>query len=237
MALCDTPPWAAVPERADGSARPPCRLGGPCENQLVMVLPDVLGPGLRVVFCGTAAGSASACRGADRALEKFWPILYAVELTPRQLRPADFVSALEDGIGLTDLCKLRSGSDLEIGDDAYDVAGLETRLLAVAPRVIAFNGLKAGREALGRVDGYGNKLAASRTLRPGCSHLRQAQRIAGGIRGHGSNSPIISGSQRRGAWANASGNRKWTRTARLVHRRSRCWRDRPPTRMPRSVHG
>jgi double-stranded uracil-DNA glycosylase len=28
------------------------------------VLPDVLGPGLRVVFCGTAAGAVSAVRGA-----------------------------------------------------------------------------------------------------------------------------------------------------------------------------
>lgn len=117
------------------------------------------GSGLRVVFCGTAAGSASARRGAYYAGpgNKFWPILYAVELTPRQLRPADFASALEYGIGLTDLCKLRSGSDLEIGDGAFDVAGLETRLLAVAPRVIAFNGLKAGREALGGVDGYGRQ--------------------------------------------------------------------------------
>ena len=73
------------------------------------------------------------------------------------MRPADFASALEYGIGLTDLCKLRSGSDLEIGDGAFDVAGLETRLLEVAPRVIAFNGLKAGREALGGVDGYGRQ--------------------------------------------------------------------------------
>jgi double-stranded uracil-DNA glycosylase len=131
----------------------------PCENQLVMVLPDVLGPGLRVVFCGTAAGSASARRGAyySGPGNKFWAMLYEVELTPRQLRPADFASALEYGIGLTDLCKLRSGSDLEIGDNAFDVAGLETRLLTVAPRVIAFNGIKAGREALGSVDGYGRQ--------------------------------------------------------------------------------
>jgi TDG/mug DNA glycosylase family protein len=28
------------------------------------VLPDVLGPGRRVVFCGTAAGAVSAVRGA-----------------------------------------------------------------------------------------------------------------------------------------------------------------------------
>jgi double-stranded uracil-DNA glycosylase len=109
----------------------------------VTVLPDVLAPHLRVVFCGTAAGSTSARRGAYYAGSgnKFWPMLYAIGLTPRQLPPTEFASVLRYGIGLTDLCKLRSGSDVELGKDPFDGAGLEARVHVVAPRVIAFNGV------------------------------------------------------------------------------------------------
>ena len=59
------------------------------------------------------------------------------------------------GIGLTDLCKVRSGSDAEVGDDAFDVAGLTTRIALSAPQSLAFNGVKAARETLGPIDGYG----------------------------------------------------------------------------------
>lgn len=85
-------------------------------------------------------------------------MLHAIELTPRQLHPGEFASVLRYGIGLTDLCKLRSGSDVELGEDPFNVAGLEARLQVIAPRVIAFNGVKAGREALGSIDGYGRQV-------------------------------------------------------------------------------
>ena len=53
------------------------------------VLPDLLRPGLRIVFCGTAAGNVSAARGAYYAhpQNRFWSALYAFGLTPRQLEP------------------------------------------------------------------------------------------------------------------------------------------------------
>jgi TDG/mug DNA glycosylase family protein len=122
-----------------------------------MVLPDVIRPGLRVLFCGTAAGAASARRGAYYAGpgNKFWRTLYEVGLTPRQLEPVEFESAVDYGIGLTDLCKTRSGSDAEIGTDGFNVPGLEAAVRMNAPDVIAFNGMKAGRAALRAVDGYG----------------------------------------------------------------------------------
>jgi double-stranded uracil-DNA glycosylase len=124
-----------------------------------MVLPDVLGPGLRVVFCGSAAGAASARRGAYYAGpgNRFWATLHEVGLTPERLEPADFASVLEHGIGLTDLCKDRCGSDAAIGRDAFDVAGLSARIASAAPGVLAFNGVRAAREALGQIDGYGRQ--------------------------------------------------------------------------------
>src|SRR3546814_7604122 len=55
------------------------------------VLPDVLAPGLRLVFCGSAAGRKSAELGAYYAGpgNKFWPTLYEIGLTPRHFRPQD----------------------------------------------------------------------------------------------------------------------------------------------------
>jgi TDG/mug DNA glycosylase family protein len=43
------------------------------------VLPDLLRPGLRIVFCGTAAGTVSAARGVYYAhpQNRFWSALYA----------------------------------------------------------------------------------------------------------------------------------------------------------------
>ena len=122
-----------------------------------MVLPDVIRPGLRVVFCGTAVGAASAARGAYYAGpgNKFWRTLHEVGLTPRQLQPEQYASAPEHGIGLTDLCKTRSGSDAAVGVGGFDVQRLESTIRDNAPLVVAFNGVKAGRTALGVFVEYG----------------------------------------------------------------------------------
>ena len=73
------------------------------------ILPDVLVHGLDVVFCGSAAGSASAKAGAYYAGlgNRFWPILHESGLTPRQILPSEFRDAVQYGIGLTDLSKFQ----------------------------------------------------------------------------------------------------------------------------------
>ncbi len=55
------------------------------------ILPDVLAPGLDIVFCGTGAGAWSARVGAyyGKPGNKFWPTLHAVGLTPRRREPAE----------------------------------------------------------------------------------------------------------------------------------------------------
>jgi TDG/mug DNA glycosylase family protein len=89
------------------------------------VLPDVLRPGLAVVFCGTAAGEASARAGAYYAGpgNAFWRTLHEIGLAPGLLTPAEFERLPELGIGLTDVCKVRSGSDAEVGRAHFDVEG------------------------------------------------------------------------------------------------------------------
>ena len=81
------------------------------------VLPDLIAPNLRILFTGTAVGSASARAGAYYAGpgNAFWPTLHAVGLTPRLLAPSEYRTLLDFGIGLTDVCKVASGSDQEVG--------------------------------------------------------------------------------------------------------------------------
>jgi double-stranded uracil-DNA glycosylase len=121
------------------------------------VLPDTLEPGLRLVFCGTAAGTASAKAGAYYAGpgNSFWATLHTVGLTPEQLKPAEFGRLSEFGIGLTDICKVRYGSDEEVGTVEFDVAGLEAKIAAAEPATLAFNGKNAARGALERDVAYG----------------------------------------------------------------------------------
>jgi TDG/mug DNA glycosylase family protein len=123
------------------------------------ILPDVLEPGLRIVFCGTAAGKVSARVGAYYAGpgNAFWPTLHEVGLTPRRLAPGEFRELPRYGIGLTDMCKARSGSDAEIGADGFDVDRLVAALEEYAPAWIAFTSKNAGRAALGRVVEYGRQ--------------------------------------------------------------------------------
>lgn len=109
------------------------------------VLPDVLEPNLRVVFCGTAAGDVSASRCAYYAGpgNRFWATLHETGLTPRQLAPIEFTALPKFGIGLTDIAKLRSGNDAILKASDFDVEGFKRNLRGIRPRVIAFNGKKA----------------------------------------------------------------------------------------------
>jgi double-stranded uracil-DNA glycosylase len=121
------------------------------------ILPDVLAPGLRIVFCGTAAGSESARQRAYYAhpQNRFWRALAEAGLTPRRLQPAEFRLLPEFGLGLTDLAKHASGMDRELPPGALGRearAALEAKIAAHAPDWLAFTSLTAARRFLGRAD-------------------------------------------------------------------------------------
>ncbi len=123
------------------------------------VLPDVLRPGLDVVFCGTAAGKKSAQVGAYYAGpgNKFWGVLYRIGLTPRKLEPREFRSLLEYGIGLTDIAKEQSGADEAVGIAESDRDDLRARIETYEPRVLAFNGKRSAQEFFMRPLKYGQQ--------------------------------------------------------------------------------
>src|SRR4051812_35117367 len=108
-------------------------------------LPDVLQPGLRVVFCGTAAGTKSATLRAYYAGpgNSFWATLHTVGLTPRQLAPAEFKTLPTYGVGLTDIAKYRAGNDAALAGSDFDVPAFTAKLEKWSPLVVAFNGKKA----------------------------------------------------------------------------------------------
>ena len=122
-----------------------------------MLLADLIRPDLRAVFCGTALGARSAQVGAYYAGpgNRFWIALHEVGLTPRLLEPLEYPALLELGLGHTDLCKTRSGSDAEIGRDGFDVPRLVDLLERNRPGWITFTSKNAGRTALGRPVDYG----------------------------------------------------------------------------------
>jgi TDG/mug DNA glycosylase family protein len=132
------------------------------------VLPDVLRPGLRVVFCGTQAGRVSALRGAYYAGpgNKFWKTLHETGLTSRRLSPDEYPSLPGHGIGLTDVAKATSGPDSALRPAHFDVESFMSKIRAHAPAVVAFNGKRAAGAVLG---------LSGHNLRYG----RQAQMIAG----------------------------------------------------------
>jgi TDG/mug DNA glycosylase family protein len=124
------------------------------------VLPDVLVPELTVVFCGTAAGTVSAQRGAYYAhpQNKFWRTLHGTGLTPRLLAPEEFRELPRFGIGVTDLAKYTSGMDSQLPPGSLGRAAAEdlrARILRAAPRILAFTSLAAGRRVLGSRSGLG----------------------------------------------------------------------------------
>jgi TDG/mug DNA glycosylase family protein len=122
-----------------------------------MILPDVLAPNLKVVFCGTAVGARSARLGAYYAGHgnRFYDILVRVGLTPRMLQPPEYPLLLTCGIGLTDIAKHRSGVDRMLRAEHFDGEVLRDKIVQYAPRVLAFNGKRAAQEFLGTQVNYG----------------------------------------------------------------------------------
>ena len=123
------------------------------------VLPDLIAPNLRIVFTGTAVGTASARAGVYYAGpgNAFWPTLHAVGLTPRLLAASEYRTLLDYGIGLTDVCKVASGSDQEVGADRFDVSRFLALIEANRPRVVAFNGKRSATVVLDRPVDYGRQ--------------------------------------------------------------------------------
>ena len=110
-------------------------------------VPDFLGPGVRLVFCGINPGYWSAAARAPFANPRndFWRLLHAAGFTPRVLLPQEAAKLLPVGIGLTNAARrtTRSSGDLRKADFAGAADRLEEVARSLRPKAIAFVGKTA----------------------------------------------------------------------------------------------
>ncbi|MFD0804416.1 mismatch-specific DNA-glycosylase, partial [Streptomonospora algeriensis] len=68
-------------------------------------IPDILAPGLDILFCGINPGLYSGWSGYHfaRPGNRFWPALHLAGLTPRRLRPEEQHLLPQWGLGVTNL--------------------------------------------------------------------------------------------------------------------------------------
>jgi len=103
-------------------------------------------PGVKLVFVGEAVGDESARCGHyySHASNSFWDDLHASGLTPELLGPEQDTELPRYGIGLTDVVKDLTNSQVNWRvylDEAWAqrVDDLRKRILAVRPRFVCFN--------------------------------------------------------------------------------------------------
>jgi TDG/mug DNA glycosylase family protein len=117
-------------------------------------LPDLIAPGLTVLFCGINPGLYTAAIGHHfgRPGNRFWPTLHAAGFTPRLLDPSEEHELLPLGYGITNVVERATAAADEL-TDAEMVAGgkaLRKKVLKFAPKYLAILGIGAYRVAFDR---------------------------------------------------------------------------------------
>lgn len=117
-------------------------------------MPDVIAPGLQVLFCGINPGLYSGAVGHHfaRPGNRFWRVLYAAGFTPRLLFPFEERELLIYGYGITNIVARATASADELSS-AELIAGaqrLEEKVKHYQPRVLAVLGIGAYRTAFKR---------------------------------------------------------------------------------------
>ncbi|MFL5950501.1 MAG: mismatch-specific DNA-glycosylase [Gaiellaceae bacterium] len=129
------------------------RPSSPSQKPPESAVPDVLAPGLRVLFCGINPGRFSAAARAHFANPRndFWRLLHAAGFTRRLLTPEEQLELLDDGIGVTNAAaRTTPGSgDLRKADFAGAADRLEDLARTLRPKWIGFVGKEAYRGAFG----------------------------------------------------------------------------------------
>jgi len=114
-------------------------------------VPDVLAPGLGIVFVGINPGRVSAAANAHFANPRndFWRLLHAARLTSRLYEPHEQFALLDERIGLTNAAyrTTRGSGDLRRADFADTAARLEQIAAELRPGWLGFVGKEAYRGA------------------------------------------------------------------------------------------
>jgi TDG/mug DNA glycosylase family protein len=116
-------------------------------------VPDVIAPGLRVLFCGINPGLYSGATGHHfaRPGNRFWPALHQAGFTNKLLAPAEEKNLLMDGYGITNLVARATATADEIALEEL-VKGRQQLIAKIKryhPTVVAILGIGAYRTAFG----------------------------------------------------------------------------------------
>jgi TDG/mug DNA glycosylase family protein len=130
----------------------------PTKQQLIeaagKTVPDVIAPGLRVLFCGINPGLYTAAVGHHfaRPGNRFWPALHASGFTARLLSPFEERELLELGCGITNVVSRATASAAELTPADFVRGGrlLRNKIRRFQPRFVAVLGVGAYRAAFAR---------------------------------------------------------------------------------------
>lgn len=115
-----------------------------------LTLPDLIDPGVDLLFVGINPGRKSALVGHYYAGpgNLFWRCLHESGLTPVLLTPQEDRRVLEWGIGITDCVKRASRMASEVRPHEFrsGLPDLLERIGGCRPRLICFNGLMGYRQ-------------------------------------------------------------------------------------------
>lgn len=138
------------------SSRPPAPRPTKAELQAAVgkTVPDVIAPGLTVLFVGINPGLYSAATGHHfaRPGNRFWPALHQSGLTPRLLHPDEEADLLTWGLGITNLVARATAAASELSTEEFRHGRviLEDKVAHCTPAWTAFVGIGAYTSAFGR---------------------------------------------------------------------------------------
>jgi TDG/mug DNA glycosylase family protein len=127
----------------------------PTKEQLLAAegktVPDVIAPGLRVLFCGINPGLYTAAVGHHfaRPGNRFWPALHAAGFTDRVVSPFDERELLKSGYGITNVVMRATASADQLAREELREGGnrLAAKVHRYHPAFLAVLGLGAYRAA------------------------------------------------------------------------------------------
>lgn len=125
-------------------------------------VPDLIVPGLKVLFCGINPSlySGAVAHHFARPGNRFWPVLHAAGFTNRILSPFEEGELLTMGYGITNLVNRATAAAGEL--DRYELERgalrLQSKIKRYRPRIAAVLGIDAYRKAFGcRVENVGEQ--------------------------------------------------------------------------------
>jgi double-stranded uracil-DNA glycosylase len=137
-------------------SKPPYRK--PTRNELLAAenrtVPDVIAPGLKVLFCGINPGLYSGVTGFHfaRPGNRFWPTLHAAGFTDRLLGPWEEWELVERGYGITNVVERATAGAADLSERELAEGGqkLRAKVEHYRPQWLAVLGISAYRTAFGQ---------------------------------------------------------------------------------------